>query len=181
MPTLTQLAAAEQQRANAANEARYQQSLSLMTGARKRMSSLFDAARAQLASQGRQGGIDIDIGAARQQAQGTQNLMTAGLGNTTVRGAMSRGIETDRTAAQARLSEGIAGQRAGLLTQQAGAEMSGAQAMTGLIGSKQDVGPDMGRYASLVEKANAAPTRGRPPAWKARGAGGLRYTRGPAG
>lgn len=164
MPTLTQIAESERLRANAANEQRYQQSLATLQTARQRMTSLFASARGLLATSGRQAGMDIDVGARRLQAQTTQQLMTSGLGGTTVRGAMARGIETDRTAAQARLAEGVGAQQAGLLTQQAGAEMGGAQALTGLMGQKQDIGPDFGRYASLTQAAARAGGGGYTPA-----------------
>jgi hypothetical protein len=164
MPMLAQVADAERQRANQENVARYQQALTEMTNARQRMTSLFAAARAQLANQGKTAAADIDRGAAAQQAQNIQGLMSAGLANTTVRSAVARGTEQDRVSAQARLSEGVAAQKAGLLTQQAQAEMGGAQAMTNLIGSRTDVGPDMGMYANLVRQANAGPS-----AWQASG------------
>ena len=133
MPTLTQMAESERQAANRANEARYQQAITAMQSARKRMTSLFATARAQMAGQGRQAGIDIDVGAGRTLAQQRQRLISSGLAGTTVQSAVARGVETDRTAAQARLRESVSAQQAGLLTQQATAEMGGAQAMTGLI------------------------------------------------
>jgi len=108
----------KQRKANAANEARYQ-------GILDQYSNLGQAGMAR-------------IGQAEQQAlaSGTQDLASRGLGNTTIRGSMSRGVASDAELARQQLGESVATQKAGVMER------------------RTDEGPDMGLYTNLLMQAS---------------------------
>lgn len=132
---LKQLQAA-QDKANAANETRYQAALAEMETGRKKIAGQFDTAR-----------TEANIGATRAGATANQSLMSAGLGNTTIVQGAARGVEEDRMRALAN----IAGQ-------QGAAEAGFSRDVAGLMASKNEQGPDLGLYAGLLAQASAAPT-----------------------
>lgn len=117
MDIVKQLQAA-QTAANKANEERYQDIL-------KQYEGLGQAGMTR-------------IGQAEQQAQAksTQDLTSRGLGNTTVTGAMSRGISSDAELQRQQLQEGVAEKKAGVMER------------------RTDQGPDMGVYANLLAQAS---------------------------
>ena len=86
-----------QQKANKANEKRYQQILSSFEGLGK-------AGRARIEQQTTQ-----------RQAQATQNLTSRGLGNTTITSAVERGIAGDAETQRQQLEESVTMQRAGVM------------------------------------------------------------------
>jgi hypothetical protein len=106
-----------QNQANTANQQRYQDVLGMY-------SNLGQTESQAIAEQGQQ-----------QQAKSTQDLMARGLGNTTVTGAMSRGIASDTQSQQTQLQEGLAAKEAGVMQ------------------SMNQQGPDMSMYANLIKSA----------------------------
>ena len=107
----------KQRKANEANEARYQEILGMY-------GNLGQAGMAR-------------IGQAEQQAMasGTQDLASRGLGNTTIRGSMARGVASDAELARQQLGESVATQKAGVMER------------------RTDEGPDMGLYSNLLMQA----------------------------
>jgi hypothetical protein len=116
MDIVKQLQAA-QDKANKANESRYQDILGLY-------GNLGQAGLARIGQQETQA-----------QAKGTQDLISRGLGNTTITSAISRGIASDAELARQQLQESVAMQKAGVMER------------------RTDQGPDLGLYASLLQQA----------------------------
>lgn len=156
-----------QAKANEANLQRYEALMTHMEGLTQQIGeqgtfgkamSLMDqvggAARTRIAEQ-----------AQKATAAAEQDLISRGLGSTTVRQAERRGIATTAERATQEAEERTAAQKAGMLTQRAGAEMQIGALKAGAISQRQDIGPDLGMFSSLIqaaaagEKAAAAPQR----------------------
>jgi hypothetical protein len=112
--------------ANAANQTRYKDILGMFQ-------NLGQSEATQIQQQGQQ-----------QQAQGTQNLISSGLGNTTITSATNRGIAADTQNAMTNMQGKLAGQE--------------AQAM----GSMNQQGPNMSQYGSLLQAAMAGQNKPKP-------------------
>lgn len=146
---------AGQASANAANEKRYQAGMKELRSGQTAMQGLYDKAGVDIASLGETARLDTNIAADRAQAQGQQGLISSGLFNTTMGANLSRGVESDRARQLGRISESQAGQRAGLATQRAGAEMGASGGISDFIAGRYDTGPDPGIYAGLIQAAAA--------------------------
>lgn len=142
-----------QQQANEQNRIRYQQGLQTLRGTRGTMRNLYGQAEQLTADLGQSALRDVNRGAERTQALGRQDLISSGLGSTTMVGSMLRGTEEDRRRAAERVEEDVARQRASLATGQAGAEMGMGGAISDFIAARSDIGPDMGLYSSLIQAA----------------------------
>lgn len=127
-----------QDKANAANEKRYQAALAEMETGRNKIAGQFNAAR-----------TDVNMGATQAGANATQSLMSAGLGNTTIVQGAARGVEADRQ----RALTNIAGQ-------QGTAEAGYSRDIANFMGQKNETGPDLGMYAGLLAQASANPLAG---------------------
>lgn len=97
----------------------------------------------------------------------TQNLINAGLGNTTVTSSVARGLEADRNKAQTALTDQLAGLKASYASNlglaAAGYASQAEQANSGLVGRQLDWMnsvnanyPNAGLYAQLAQMAGAA-------------------------
>ena len=148
-----------QARANQANLNRYQTALATQRAAAERMRAQFGTARESMAQVGRAAMEDVNIGAQRSGAQQQQRLIGSGLAGTTITSAVSRGVEADRRRAMGRVEEQRAAGMAGISQQQAGYEMQAGGALTGLMAGRQDVGPDLGMFASLLQQGGQQPQR----------------------
>lgn len=124
----------QQNEANAANEQRFADIVGARTGPGQFSGGL-------LASAGATALADAERRATRELASADQNLTSRGLGNTTIRSAVRRGILEDQSRAEERVREQVALGRAGVIER------------------RTDVGPDIGQISSLVEAAAAAPGR----------------------
>lgn len=111
---------AAQLAANKANEDRYQQILSSLSGQGA-------AARRRVDQQATQAGGAAD-----------QDLISRGLGNTTIRQSVQRGVASDKELANQSIDEQVAGMRAGVMER------------------RNDEGPDLSMYANLIQAASAA-------------------------
>lgn len=136
---LTQQLQTSQTAAKQANLQRYQQGLATLQ-------SGYAAAQTQAQQFGTSALQDIEESAVQQRAGGEQDLISRGLGGTTIRGAMTRGVERERLRGRARIGE----QRAMLLGQLA---QQRARDISGFIERRQDVGPNLGMFANLIQAA----------------------------
>ena len=75
----------------------------------------------------------------QQLAQGEQDLTSRGLGNTTIRGSMARGISSEAELNRQQLQESVAMQKGGVMER------------------KTEAGPDLGMYTNLISQAQQAP------------------------
>jgi hypothetical protein len=159
MPDISDILAQLQQareQARQANLQRYQAGLQELQGGRELMRGLYEQAGELTQDIGASAAEDISRGAEQALGRGRQDLISSGLSNTTITGALMRGVEADRARAMRGLTEDIARSRANLLTQQASAEMGAAGGISDFIRSRADVGPDPALYAGLIQQAAAS-------------------------
>jgi len=107
--------------ANTANETRYQ-------GILDQYSNLGQAGMTRIGQQEQQA-----------MASGTQDLASRGLGNTTIRGSMARGVASDAELARQQLGESVATQKAGVMER------------------RTDEGPDLAMFSNLLQNAANKP------------------------
>lgn len=88
-------------------------------------------------------------------AKAQQDLISHGLGNTTIRSSVDRGIASDAERSRQDLMERLSAQRLGLLTQRAGAEAQAGEFKANSLLSKSTEGPDLGMYAQLIQQLAA--------------------------
>lgn len=148
---------AGRQRANVANRRRYRQLMRYMGTLRKQViTGGYGAASKLLGRMGAIGRARIGETFAKERAGAEQDLISRGLGGTTIRTGVRRGIASDEEQALQELSERMYGQRAGLLERRAGAEMQLGGMRAGIMERRTDAGPDVGMYAGLMKAAGAA-------------------------
>lgn len=114
------------------------------------------------------------IGDAETQnlAGAEQDLMDRGLGNTTIRSSVRRGVQSDATNQRAALEESLAAGENQVLGQRAGADMEIGRFMTDLGLSRNDIGPDIGQYLSLIQSLGSTGSLPGAMATNAGGTGG---------
>jgi hypothetical protein len=136
-------------------EKRFQDLLKQFQKTEKRVLGKQKGARQALSTAGQTARTDTERGRQRGQAQATQNLISRGLGNTTIAQSAARGVDEDAQRSLERIAEGVGQQRSGLLTQQAGQlqSLGGLGIDTSL--SRQDVGPDMNTFLQLIRQLSS--------------------------
>ncbi|KKM02665.1 hypothetical protein LCGC14_1782140, partial [marine sediment metagenome] len=103
--------------ANAAGLERYQNLLSTAGGVSDRVlgeGGVLDQQKNLMSGYGQTASREIGERETAALAESEQDLVTRGLGNTTIRGTARRGIRADTEKARGALTENIAGQQAGL-------------------------------------------------------------------
>lgn len=137
--------------ANSASLGRYNSLLGTVDQTAGAVNGLYGQAGAALKGQGATAKNRIQQGLTRGLASSEQDLISRGLGNSTVRSSVRRGITADANTAMNDVDERVAGQRAGLLTQQAGTTMALGGMKGDALLSRQDLGPDAELYAHLIQ------------------------------
>ena len=152
---IQQLTGQMQQQQTAQRSAAEQQHQSLMemfAGTQEQVMGMHDQAQQEIGQVGEQARERARQDALRRQAQLQQQMVSAGMGGTTVPGAMQRGIARDTAQQQAGIDEQQAQLRAGALQQQAGAAQQlgqfGAQAIT----AAQHEPPQMQAFLQLIQQ-----------------------------
>lgn len=158
MPNLQNLLKALQQGSDQANAASNDQYNNLINTGQATSKSIlgkggyFSQAGKALSDTGVQGQNRINEAATQQLGSGKQDLINRGLYSTSALDSKNRAVGLDKERATQELQSGLAGQKANLQVQQAGA----AQQLGGLnmaaILSKQNQGPDMGMYMQLIQQ-----------------------------
>lgn len=148
----------EQQRAqaNQANEQRYDELLELLSGLQGRRGSVYDDIIGTIAAGGQTARRQARRRGAVERGAAEQDLISRGLGNTTVRSSVMRGINRDTTELLNQIAERQALQTAQAQERSFGAETDITRMLAGAIEGRQDVGPSMSRYANLIQQAAAA-------------------------
>lgn len=113
----------------------------------------YGQANQQIQQVGQAASQRINQGAQQQLGQAEQDLISRGLGNTTVRESVKRGVEDDRQRAQGENDERIAGLRSGLLERQAGLEFQAGVNEIDTALSRQTQHPDPSLFANLISQA----------------------------
>ena len=147
-----------QETANIRNAQRYRQALDELTGGREAMRTLYEKAAGYADDIGKTAAADISAGSVRQEAQGRQDLISSGLGNTTILGSMMRGVEEDRRRSMERVEEAKRGALMDLATRQAGAETGAAGSIASLMQSVMNQAPNQAQMAGLVQQAQQGQT-----------------------
>lgn len=129
-------------RANQANEQRYQQILSGYEGLRGRTMS-------DLQGLGRQERADIDRVYRGLGSDVYQRLVNRGFANSSLLGTMRQGVERERTSAYGRLNDRLAQQRIG-------ADLAISQGQFGVMERRNDVGPDPALLVQLAQQFGAS-------------------------
>ena len=109
-------------------------------------------ANALLAGFGKSGEADIAENAARQAGNVNQDMISRGLGNTTIRSTMLGGVDRDAQRARTLLADQLTGQRVGLLRNQAGTQMDLGRLSADSILSKQNLPPEQALYLKIMEQ-----------------------------
>lgn len=119
---------------------------------------MYSKAGAMLANQGVSAKADIDEQTKNQLGSTEQDLISRGLGNTTIRSNMLNGVQRQGQREKTRVDESVAAARAGLLERQAGmaSQLGGLEADS--ILSKSIEGPDLSQYLNLIAQLSAANT-----------------------
>lgn len=141
--------------ANQAAEQRYQQLLQGAARTQRQVMGTYAQANNLLGTQGNAAKSAAQAAGVQQQGAAAQSLMSRGLGNTTVVDSTRRGINADTQRQIAAIDEAVAGQKAGLLTQQAGAQMNLGQFQADSLLSRRDERPDMNVYLNLLQRLNS--------------------------
>lgn len=144
-----------QTQANEANQQRYDDILSTIQQTSDQVGASYDQSLALLDTLGQSDRERIDMGSARAQASANQDLINRGLGNTTIRSSVQRGIEDDRQRAQREVTEGVGRQKSQVIQQRAGSEERMGNFLAQMMEARTDRGPDTGQFAALMERVGA--------------------------
>jgi hypothetical protein len=147
---------AGQNSANAANQQRYQQGMGVLGRSAGQARGYYDEALRQSKRIGRKSREDVNKGAQRLGAKQTQNLISSGLGNTTIMGSMMRGVEAERQSGLLAAREASAGRQMGLAMDRGGLEYDIGGRKADYIASRYDNAPDPAAYTGLMQQAAAA-------------------------
>ena len=174
---------AAQKAANEANLLRYEQLLQAIGDLGAQTHGTYQEAFQNIEGLGTAARQRVQQGKIRGQARAEQDLISRGLGNTTIRGGAMRGIAEDAERQQQAIDEAVGSQRSSLLQGRAGMEAQIGGMRAGAIEGRRDIGPDMSLMASLLQAAasqgdqtpiRASVGRGLPPGGGgvSRGSGG---------
>lgn len=150
----------QQEETNQANLERYEALMTHMESMTKQVGEqgTYGAAMALMEQTGEAARTRIATQAKKATAAAEQDLISRGLGATTVRQAERRGIAATAEEATQAAEERTAAQKAGVLERRAGTEMQIGALKAGVMERREDVGPEMGMYASLIQAAAASET-----------------------
>lgn len=143
--------------ANEANKRRYRQGLQSLRQGRQQLRQFYDTAAQRIEGIGGAATEEVDRSARRNFASGRQGLISSGLGNTTIQSSLQRGVEDDRQRQLRAVDEQRQTALSGVAERRAAAEFQTAGAITDFIAAREDQGPNVGLYSSLIEKANSRP------------------------
>jgi hypothetical protein len=143
--------------ANQANNLRYGQGLGVLTGGVNQASGYLDQA------------LQSDMGSSRgamnkvqqqyefDSGKTQQSAINRGIGNTTIADALQQMNKRTRDDSMLNIDNAAAQRRSALYSNMASNARSGAGDISGFIANRNDIAPDLGQYASLVQNAAAAP------------------------
>jgi len=152
--------------ANAAGESQYQNLLGSVSNTRGEVGGIFDRAESMLEGQGTAARTRIESNRVKNLGTTENDLINRGLGNTTVRTSARRGVNVDAERAEQAVDEQVSGQRAGLLTQRAGAAAGIGNLEADAILSRRNQGPDPSIYANLLAQYGQSGGGGGPTSWQ---------------
>jgi len=144
-----------QDQANTANLAQYQNLLSSANRTSKDIlgkGGYFSKAGALLQNMGNTARADTRENIANQLGQTEQDLISRGLGNTTIRSNMLSGVQNRGQRELNQIDEAVGTARSGLMQNQAGMALDLGRFKADSILSRMNEGPDMSLYLQLIRQ-----------------------------
>jgi hypothetical protein len=149
-----------QKKANDANLARYQELLAHIDSLGQQVGSAgtYGQAESYIQNIGNAARQRIGETGIQQKGLADQDLISRGLGNTTIRTSAMRGIASDTERQMQSADEMEMTAKAGLMERRAGLETDIGKLKASAIEGRYDKGPDMSMYANLLQAASAGQT-----------------------
>lgn len=147
---------AAQKAANTANEQRYQQLLGTISGLQTTNNGTYNQILQSLAGTGAAERTQLARSTAKRKGSALQSLISRGLGNTTIRNAVLNSIGQNQQFGLQQIAGQQARQKASALQSQAASNQSITAMQANAIQSRNDVGPNLSMYASLLQQASQA-------------------------
>jgi hypothetical protein len=144
--------------ANAANKARFNEALELLTGTQASSEDAYRQAYDLLGNLGATSRMKIGDAATKAEGQGTQSAVSGGLYNTTMLDSVLRDIASGKESALTDLESAVAAQKSSLLTQGADVNTQIASSISDLYKSAYDNAPNAQMWAELATQASSAPS-----------------------
>ncbi len=144
-----------QDKANEANEQRYQDILEQLGITQGQVGGTYDEVFELLGTMGDAERQRIGSQASRAGAQSTQSLISRGLGSTTIQDSMQRRIDEEENRSNLALEEAISGQKAGALMGRAGSEERMGSLIASMMEMRTDQGPDLSMLMQLMGQSGA--------------------------
>lgn len=142
--------------AKAASLAQLDQLMNTIKALGIQVGGTFDDALGSIASAGEAASGEAVRRGQQTLAAGRQDLISSGLSNTTLGPNLRRAVAGDVGREQQRIQEGVGAQRADLLTRRAGQETQIGGMLANAIQSVNNIGPDIGQFAALIQAASQA-------------------------
>lgn len=144
-----------QDQANAANEQRYQDILGTIGAERTNQGTYYDQVANLLEQTGQVDRTRIGQNLQKDLASSEQDLISRGLGNTTIRQGARNDLQDRSELAQQALSEQIANQQATLTQNRAQTDERMTNLLTNVMQARSDTGPNLDTFAQLMMQAAA--------------------------
>jgi hypothetical protein len=146
---------AQQSAANKANLMRYDELLKHIAALGEQTHGSFESARGEIAKLGGAARTRIARKGVGERGRIEQDLMSRGLGNTTIRESALAGQQERETLSGIELDESLGRQRAGIDIAEAGNQTRIGGMMASAIEGRTDAGPNLSLYSSLLQSAAA--------------------------
>lgn len=138
--------------ANKAGEAQYADLLKSVGGTKTAVGGNYADALGLLSGAGTTALADINTNLAQTNARTEQDAISRGIGNTTIRSNLLAGNEAQAQRNRNSVTENVAAQKAGILQNQAGSNLSLGNLEADSILSKRIQAPDQSAYLSLLSQ-----------------------------
>lgn len=143
----------QQAAANEANLQRFRQLTELLTNLGTQTQGTYADVLAQVQNVGDVARQRAQQDALRLQGRSEQDLIDRGLGNTTIRSSVQRGIASDAELNQQQIDEQQALLRSGVMERGAQSNIQTTGMLANMIEGRNDVAPDLGLYSQLLQAA----------------------------
>jgi hypothetical protein len=147
------------QGSGASNKASLRQFRNLMKSARrtkKDVMGLYPKMMGLTDTFGQSGMADIEQARMNERGGVLQDMVSRGLGNTTIRSTMLAGADQNALRAQQNLGESVNRQKLGILQDRAGMRLNLGNLMSNAIQSRENTGPDLSAYMAILQQLAAS-------------------------
>jgi hypothetical protein len=147
--------------ANTANDKRYGQGLNVLTSGYNSAGGMIGEAMNNTSYSGQSQRRDIRQQLVNDQAKTQQSAVSRGIGNTTIVDSLQAGNQRVANNAMSDVNAQVQAQQNALRLQQANNFTGGANSIAGFIGGRNDMAPDLGTFAQLIQNAAANKDTGK--------------------